>query len=46
MKCLEDKPDQQSGDQNHDVYGNYPGQNVDWDGDKQCQMLMFTPDAR
>ena len=44
--CLTDTPAVQSGDQDHEVYGNYPGQNKEWDGDAQCQLLMFSPDAR
>ena len=43
---VQDVPAEQSGDQDHDVYGNAPGQNSEWDGNKQCQLLMKTRYAR
>ena len=43
---LKDHPADQSGDQDHDVYRNVPGQNSEWDGNKQCQMMMKTEYAR
>ena len=45
LPCLTDQPAAQSGDQDHDVYGNYPGQNRDFDADAQCKLLMLTPEA-
>ena len=46
LECLRDKPVTQTGDHDHEVYGNNPGQNKEWDGDKQCQMLTFSSGAR
>ena len=43
---MKDLPAVQSGDRDHNVYGNAPGQNSEWDGNKQCQMLMKTKYAR
>ena len=43
---MKDRPADQSGDKDHDVYRNVPGQNSEWDGNKQCQLLMKTEYAR
>ena len=43
---MKDRPADQSGDQDHNVYRGVPGQNPEWDGTKQCQYLMKTENAR
>lgn len=45
LACLRDEPAQQSGDRDHEVYGNNPGQHGDWDLKQQCQMLMMDTNA-
>ena len=42
LECLENKPGQP--EQDHNRYKNNPGQQ--WDADSQCQLLMFTSEAR
>ena len=42
LECLENKPGEVEHD--HNQYGNNPGQQ--WDADSQCQLLMFTSEAR
>ena len=45
LKCLKDSPSDMSVREDHNIYGDNPGQDERWDGDRQCQMLMFTNDA-
>ena len=45
LECLEDTPAAMPDGKDHNIYGDNPGQDESWDGDRQCQMLMFTNDA-
>jgi len=45
LECLLDSPDPMSSDVDHNIYADNPGQDEQWDGDRQCQLLMFTNDA-
>ena len=45
LACLRDEPAEQSGDRDHEVYDNNPGQHGDWDLKQQCQMLMMDTNA-
>ena len=44
LKCLDNKPGEMSAVEDHNMFHNNPGQL--WDADSQCQLLMFTTEAR